>query len=181
MRTRHFIAALTIAALSSLARADAPATRPASTLDAISWAVGEWEIEASWANGNPFIANARYVLGPGGRYVMAITWVGDASNKEGRFQRDVVIYSAESGVLTQHVFPHDGPPRVVAATPTDDGSLLFEWIKTDPATGKSIPLRHRFARLPSGDLRWQAMMQIKDEWHTTIDGEWRRADGKSRP
>ena len=163
----------------------APSTQPAPhSLDAIAWAVGDWKLDAKWANGNPLRATATYAWGPGRKSIVVHTFVESDKPGEPPTLRDITIYAvAEDGRLTQYTFPHNGAPRVIPAASTDDGSLLFAWTK--PAApgaeaAQSIPLQHRYTRVSDDRLRWKATMQLKGEWHTTVDGVWTRVARQSQ-
>ena len=160
----------------------APATQPAAvdSLDVVAWAIGDWTLDAKWANGSPLRARATYAWGPGHKSVVVHTRVDSDKPGQPASLRDIIVYAiAGDGRLTQYTFPHNGAPRIVAASQPDDSSLLFAWDKP-AAPGASdaspVPVRHRYTRIDDGRLRWQAQMQLKGEWHTTVDGEWKRAD-----
>lgn len=164
-------AAILAVALSShvLAQSSQPAGDP---LAALQWTVGEWRLDAKWANGNPIRAVATYEPIVGGKFLRASTRVEPAGGGE-MIDRDVVVYGVQGGQLTQWTFAQDGSVRVVAATPTDDGSLFFEWVKPGVDGKPGLPLRLRISR--DGDaLRWQQFTQLKGEWHSTLDGRYVR-------
>jgi hypothetical protein len=181
MTNRTMLCALAIAMIAlgaspMIAADEKPARQPTTTtvelMSLLRWAVGEWTLEGNWANGNSIRARAVYEAGPADAFVQVRTYVRDAEGREGL--RDVVIYGLRDGKLVQWTFGQDGTVREVAATPTEDGSLFFEWTKPGSNGKPAIELRQRFTRLPDDRLRWQTFMLSKGEWHQVISGDFER-------
>lgn len=152
--------------------ATAPATQKSAAFAQLAEYAGTWTIDAKWAaKGDSF--KGRQLVEPvlGGAFVSVRTWSSTAGATES--QRDVTIYGQQDGKLTQTVFTPDGQTRTTVATPTDDGSILFEWTKID-GKGKPLQLRQVINPIDANTYRWRTLMFKGGEWHTLIDGQWKR-------
>ena len=154
----------------------APATTfpsvDAGHFDSLKAFEGTWVFDGKWANGNPFKARQKFEPMLGGKFVAVRTWSssGDAAEAE----RDLVVYGLDDKLkLVQWVYTPDGQVRQTTSSPTYDGSIQFDWTKTD-AKGKATELRTVINFTGVNAYRWRTQMHIKGEWHTLIDGEWKR-------
>jgi hypothetical protein len=161
-----------------LSVAGEPTTMPAAdskTLDlsAAKFLVGEWALDAKWANGSPLVARASYAYENDGTAIAGRTFVID--DKGGEKQRDLTVFAMKEGTLHQIVFHQDGSTRVTPARPGDGGAIVFEWVKPASAPGKAdIPIRQVWTPIDADHWRWQSFSQLKGEWHSSVDGVWTR-------
>ena len=133
---------------------------------------GTWVIDGKWANGNPFKARQKFETLLGGKFVAVRTW--SASGGAAEAERDFVVYGLDDQLkLVQWVYTPDGQVRQTTASRTEDRSIQFDWTKTD-AKGKTTELRTVINLTGVDTYRWRTQMHIKGEWHTLIDGEWKR-------
>jgi hypothetical protein len=171
-----------VAVLASIAHAQpttAPAAAPAADpIAAMAWTLGTWTLDGKWANGNPIRGVATYEPAVGAKFIVVRTQVEPAGGGT-MAERDVMVYGVQDGRLTQWTFAENGTVRVVPATPTEDGSLYFEWTKPAAGTSPAVPLRLRISR--DGDaLRWtQQFVQKKGDWHTVLDARFVRASAST--
>lgn len=133
---------------------------------------GTWTLDAKWANGNPM--KARQTVEPvlNNKFVTIKTWSasGDAAESE----RDFVVFGlTKDGQLVQTVYTPDGQSRQTEATPTTDGTIQFDFSKTD-AKGKTIELRTIYKPIDATHYGWKLMSKLKGEWHSTLEGTWQR-------
>jgi hypothetical protein len=147
----------------------------ANTLDlsAAKFLVGEWMLDAKWANGTPLTARALYAFENDGVAIAGRTIVID--EKGGEKQRDLAVFAMKDGALHQFVFHQDGSTRITPARAGEGGAIVFEWVKPASAPGKAdIPIRQVWTPIDARHWRWQSFSQLKGEWHSSVDGTWTR-------
>lgn len=157
--------------------ASEPTTMPAEgrtlNLSAASFLVGDWTLDAKWANGSPLVARASYAFENDGVAIAGRTFVIDDRGAEK--QRDLTIFGMKDGTLHQFVFHQDGSSRVTPARAGDGGAIVFEWVKPASAPGKAdIPIRQVWTPIDADHWRWQSFSQLKGEWHSSVNGVWTR-------
>jgi hypothetical protein len=134
---------------------------------------GDWRLDAKWANGSPARARASFVAENNGTAISGRTFELDAAGAE--TQRDLTVFAVADGQLTAFVFHKDGTSRATPATIGAERTISFAWTKPGKPGQPGTPLRQVITPVDADHYRWQSFMQIKGEWHTTIDGVWTRA------
>ncbi|MGC4032072.1 MAG: hypothetical protein QM754_10130 [Tepidisphaeraceae bacterium] len=169
---RTVFSILAAVTLASTAFAATYVNAPAEGLAWLSGLKGTWTLDAKWANGNPF--KARQTVEPilNGKFVAMKTSAasGDAPETE----RDYILFGlSKDGQLVQWVYTPDGQARQTEATATTDGTIQFDFSKTD-AKGKTIELRTLYKPIDAKQYGWKLMSKLKGEWHSTLEGTWQR-------
>jgi hypothetical protein len=170
-RSLLFTAPLLFASFAA-AQSTQPTTQTSAAFAQLAQFAGTWTIDAKWAaKGDSF--KGRQLVEPllNGAFVSVRTWSSTAGAAES--QRDITIYGQQDGQLVQWVYTPDGQVRQTTASPTDDGSILFEWTKID-GKGKPLQLRQVINPVDANTYRWRTLMFKGGEWHTLIDGQWKR-------
>lgn len=163
--------AAVIAVFALCATSIAQTTRPA-TLEDLKFALGgEWKVDAKWANGTPLRAVVRFEYLFDGRFIRGESFRVDDDGT--RVPRELVIFSINNAELVQTAFNADGNTRTSIGQRDEDGSIVFESSRKNP-DGSSTPLRQRIQRIDDSTCRQTFMMNIRGEWHTLIDAEWKR-------
>ena len=142
--------------------------------------LGEWEINAVWANGSPLWARNEYTVGVGGRFVEARTFAKNPQSGK-IYQRYLTVfgYEEDKEQYTTWGFTYDGREQVVHFTVTEeDGETIItsEW---EQAPGTSI--RQSVTITAGSDAYgWKIWQKSGDnDWEEIMDGQWKRVGASS--
>jgi hypothetical protein len=171
MRTSHpfFAMVAALACAASLWADDKPGAE--NKLSALERFVGEWTVEAKWADGSSLVARSVFEWGLGKKILKAQTFVKDGDKEYQRYE-SIMAWHPEKKSLYQISFAFDGAISEVIVETKDKGTLQVGW--TPFADGKPSNVRQtlRF----KGDDRFQWVVELKDgkDWKQLIDATWKR-------
>lgn len=173
--------ALLAAGLTGLAVSAEEGARRASPFETAELAplagyLGNWEIEAKWADGSPLWSRNEFTVGLGGNFLVARTFVRDGDGEI--YQRYLTYfgYDKESKKLVSHGFTNDGTITVVKpvemAGEPGRASLTSEWSGGGPTVRQTVQLTS------ANHYSWKVWIDSGDgQWQKVMDGVWTRVDG----
>jgi hypothetical protein len=133
--------------------------------------VGEWVVDAKWADGTPLKARNVIVWGLGKKIVQAKTFVQDGDKEYQRYE-GVMAWHPEKKSLYQVSFAFDGSISEVLIDSKDKDTLQFGW--TPFAEGKPSMVRQVLRFLDNDRFQWTVSIQDGEQWKQLIDATWRR-------
>ncbi len=146
-------------------------------LAAMSYFLGDWEIEATWSWGATLKGRNEYRVGLNGRFIEQRTIVSDNGGPMYERYRTVYAHDAESGFLA-HGFSSDGSFKTVdLAIETDEGGAVTAiQINNEQPDGSVI--RNRVERRDAASYGWIVHMRAneEEEWRPLIDGVWTKVN-----
>ncbi|MFG0306809.1 MAG: hypothetical protein ACF8Q5_11410 [Phycisphaerales bacterium JB040] len=142
---------------------------------AMSRFLGEWTIDADWADGSTLQARNVFTVGVNGKFLEAVTYAND--NSQGEYARYFTVYAhdAETDRLVGHGFDFAGSYSPVAFELSEDGRVLET--ENPMGEGDSAPtLRQRLTFTSDDAYRWQVWMKPAGapEFVPMMDGVWNR-------
>jgi|GEM_PF-3573186 len=142
--------------------------------------LGEWTIDATWADGSTLQARNVYTVGVNGKFLEAVTHAND--NSQGEYARYFTVYAhdAESDRLIGHGFDFSGQYVPVEFELSDDGRIL----ETETMMGEgpaAATLRQKLTFTSDDAYRWQVWMKPAGapEFMPMMDGTWNRVIDES--
>jgi hypothetical protein len=139
--------------------------------------LGNWEIEAKWADGTPLWARNEYRVGIGGKFVEANTYSKD---KEGNvYERYATVfgYDEKAKHYAAHGFTFDGSMKVTPFELSDDNGHLVYSSQWKVGEGdQATEFKQSVTFLDNDSYRWLVSSRKPNaDWEPMMDGVWKRA------
>ena len=138
--------------------------------------LGNWEVEAKWANGEPIWARNEYEIGLGGKFVFARTWTKDGSGEAYERYQTYFGVDPDSQRVKTWGFTYDGTFAMVEDYEvTNEGgkpSFTSVW-----ASGPA-EIKQTVALIDAKSYAWKVWTRTAEggEWQQIMDGVWKRKD-----
>ena len=137
--------------------------------------LGEWTIDATWADGSTLQARNIFSVGLNGQFMEATTFAND--NNQGEYARyfSVYAYDADADQFIGHGFDFAGTYAPVEFDLEDNGRIMTMENPMGGAENAPI-LRQRIEFTSDDTYRWQVWMQAPgtNTFAPMMDGTWHR-------
>ncbi|MEQ8770987.1 MAG: SRPBCC domain-containing protein [Phycisphaerales bacterium] len=176
-------AALMVMGVSAFGVAAAPPTeippRPAGLageLAPLSYYLGDWTIEATWAWGMTLEGRNEYRVGVGGRFLEVITVASDNGGEPYERYHSFYTPQKEGDAYVATGFTYDGTTSSIPYTfEVEDG---LPTIRTDVVNPDGSRLRQEIDPVDANNAAWRVWMTPpgSDQEQQVMDGVWTRAE-----
>lgn len=134
--------------------------------------VGEWQVEAKWADGPPLKARGVYQWGLDKKILIAKTFVMNKEGKEYQRYESIMAWHPEKKSLYEITFAFDGELTEVILEAKEKDTIHIGY--TPFHTGKAQSIRQTLRFTDDDHFVWNVQMQKGKEWVQLIEGTWVR-------
>ena len=148
----------------------------AGKLAPLSRFVGQWTLDAKWADGTPLKARAVHEWGLEKKILKARIFIIDGDTERQRYE-EVMAYDPRRNSLVDISFSIDGAVNETLIETKDQDTLLFGW--TPYHADKPAKVRQTIRFEGNDKYVWRVELNAEREWKQIMEGTWVRAGGKS--
>jgi hypothetical protein len=145
----------------------------AGKLEPLARFVGEWTLDAKWADGTALRARAEYELGLEKKIMRGRTFIIDAEGKERQRYEDVMAWDGRRGSLVDVSFSVDGAVNEIVVEKKDEVTLLWGW--TPYQEGREGKVRQTIQFKGEDRFAWVVELKGEEGWRKIMEGTWVRA------
>jgi hypothetical protein len=134
--------------------------------------IGDWQVDAKWADGTPLKARATYTWGLNKKIVVGKTFVQDPTKGEYQRYEGILAWNPKKKSLYEISFAYDGSISEVLIDTVDKDTLHFGYRPFDEGGPANVRQTIHFA---SDDaFVWTVSVKSGETWSQIIEATWRR-------
>jgi hypothetical protein len=133
--------------------------------------VGEWEVDAKWADGNRLQGRTVYAWSLGKKILTTKSFVGKGDKEYQRYEGVMAWHPAKKSLF--HIsFAYDGAVSETIVENKDNDTIQIGFKSFDPA--KPSRVRQTIKFLGKDKFRWTVELKDGEGWKQLIDATWKR-------
>jgi hypothetical protein len=136
--------------------------------------VGEWTIEAAWADGSPLKGRNVYAWADGGKVIKASTYVNGADGAEYCRYESFIAWDPEAGKPILLGFAYDGSIYEAHAIIEGETGQRIRYEYTERYGNKRTNIDQYNEFVDDDTLHWVVKVKQGEEWRQVMDVNWIR-------